>query len=158
MEISTNSFTDCPLVTGNWLLFFFNSRPNIAAIQAVIDRHLSAAPDLYQRGIDPETGEVTLRYFFPATAAVRDAAAIAQISAAIGIPVTVWPQPHQGQLAEAALAVVLTAKSDGQLPSLPEYSQGFDAVSEHDGGYLDADASGTAAADLASASDNAAAK
>ena len=93
-------------------------RPNIAAIQAVIDRHLSAAPDLYQRGIDPETGEVTLRYFFPATAAVRDAAAIAQISAAIGIPVTIWPQPHQGQLAEAALAVVPAGLTVERAPAI----------------------------------------
>jgi hypothetical protein len=78
-------------------------RPDTAGIQAAIDRYLGGAPDLYQRSVDPETGAVTLRYFFPAVAAARDAEAIAAISAAIGAPVTAWPQPHQGQLAQAAL-------------------------------------------------------
>ncbi len=78
-------------------------RPDSTKIQAVIDRHLGAAPDLYQRGVDPDSGAVTLRYFFPATAAARDAEAIGRIADEIRAPVTVWPQPHQGQLAQAAL-------------------------------------------------------
>jgi len=78
-------------------------RPDMAGIQAVIERHLGGAPDLYQRSVDPETGAVALRYFFPAVAAARDADKIARVAAEIGAPVTVWPQPHQGQLAQAAL-------------------------------------------------------
>ncbi len=81
-------------------------RPDMAGILATIDRHLGHATDLYQRSVDPETGAVTLRYFFPVVAERRDAAAIAQIAAEIGAPVNVWPRPHQGQLGEAALAVV----------------------------------------------------
>lgn len=81
-------------------------RPDTAGIQAVIDRYLGEAPDLYQRSIDPHSGSVTLRYFFPKVAAQRDAAAIAQIAAETGAPVSVWPQPHQSQLAAAAIALV----------------------------------------------------
>ena len=93
-------------------------RPNTMAIQAVIDRYLGAAPDLYQRGVDTETGAVTLRYFFPAVAAARDAEAIALISAELNAPVTVWPQPHQGQLAEAALAVLPSGLTPERAPAI----------------------------------------
>lgn len=81
-------------------------RPDTAGIQAAIDRQLGGAEDLYQRGVDPESGAVTLRYFFPAVAEARDAAAIAALSAEIGAPVSVWPRPHQGRLGEAALAAL----------------------------------------------------
>lgn len=81
-------------------------RADMAGIQAAIDQHLGRAPDLYQRSVDPASGAVTLRYFFPAVAAERDAAAIAALAAAIGAPVSVWPQPHQGQLGEAAMAAL----------------------------------------------------
>lgn len=81
-------------------------RINSAGIQAIIDQHLGAAPDLYQRSIDAETGAVMLRYFFPVIAAERDAAAITQIAAEAGVPVTVWPYPHQAQLAALALELL----------------------------------------------------
>jgi Cft2 family RNA processing exonuclease len=93
-------------------------RPDTAGIQAVIDRHLGDAPDLYQRGVDPDSGAVTLRYFFPAVAAARDAAAIAQISAEIGAPVTIWPQPHQGQLAQAALDALPAGLTAERAPAI----------------------------------------
>ncbi|HMQ34274.1 MAG TPA: hypothetical protein PKD53_26300, partial [Chloroflexaceae bacterium] len=67
---------------------------------------LGHAADLYQRGVDPESGAVTLRYFFPAAAAARDAEAIARLADELGVPVSVWPRPHQGQLADAALAAL----------------------------------------------------
>lgn len=93
-------------------------RPDTAGIQAVIDRHLGDAPDLYQRGVDPDSGAVTLRYFFPAAAAARDAQAIAAIGAEIGAPVTVWPQPHQGQLAQAALDALPAGLSAERAPAI----------------------------------------
>ncbi len=93
-------------------------RPDSSAIQALIERHLGAVPDLYQRSVDPETGAVTLRYFFPALAAERDAAAIAQIAAAIAAPVTVWPHPHQGQLAAVALEVLPAGLSAERAPAI----------------------------------------
>lgn len=83
-----------------------SGRRDSAAMLALIDRELAHARDLYQRSVDPATGAVTLRYFFPRVAAERDAAPIARIAAALGVPVSVWPQPHQGQLAAAALAAL----------------------------------------------------
>lgn len=93
-------------------------RPDSAGILAIVDRHLGAAPDLYHRGVDPQTGAVTLRYFFPAVAAVRDAAAIEQIAAEAGVPVSVWPQPHQGQLAAAALELLPVGLSAERAPAI----------------------------------------
>ncbi|NNJ11772.1 MBL fold metallo-hydrolase [Chloroflexales bacterium ZM16-3] len=93
-------------------------RPNTTAIQAIIDRYLAHAPDLYQRGIDPDSGAVTLRYFFPAAAAARDAEAIRQIAEEIGAPVTVWPQPHQGQMAQVALDALPEGLEAERAPAL----------------------------------------
>ncbi|MBX0330222.1 hypothetical protein K2Z83_21365, partial [Oscillochloris sp. ZM17-4] len=93
-------------------------RVDSAGTQAVIDRHLGDAPDLYQRGVDPESGAVTLRYFFPPVAAARDAEAIARIAEEIGAPVTVWPQPHQGQLAQAALDLLPAGLEAERAPAI----------------------------------------
>jgi hypothetical protein len=93
-------------------------RPDTAGIQATIDRYLGDAPDLYQRSIDPDSGAVTLRYFFPLVAAARDAEAIALIAAAISAPVTVWPQPHQGQLAAAATESLPAGLSAERAPAI----------------------------------------
>jgi uncharacterized protein len=88
-------------------------RINQTEIQAIIDRHLGGAADLYQRSIDPATGTVTLRYFFPDVARERDAEAIAAIAEETSVRIEVSPQPHQGELAAAALA----ALPDGLTPS-----------------------------------------
>ncbi len=93
-------------------------RIDSTAIQAIIERHLGHAPDLYQRSVDPDSGAVTLRYFFPAVAAVRDAAAITQIAAEAGVEVQVWPQPHQGQLAAAALAALPAGLAAERAPAI----------------------------------------
>jgi uncharacterized protein len=94
------------------------SRPDTAAVQATIDRFLGGVPDLYQRSIDPSTGAVTLRYFFPRVAERRDAEAIRQISEAIGAPVTVWPQPHQAKLAALALEILPKGLSADRAPAI----------------------------------------
>lgn len=94
------------------------ARIDSAGILAIIDRRLGAAPDLYQRSVDPTSGAVTLRYFFPKVAEPRDAGAIRQIAEEAGVPVGVWPQPHQGQLAAAALALVPAGLSPERAPAL----------------------------------------
>lgn len=94
------------------------ARRDSAGILAIVDRHLAAAPDLYQRGVDPATGAVTLRYFFPQVAAVRDAAAIERIAAEAGVPVNIWPQPHQGQLAAAARAALPDGLTADRAPAI----------------------------------------
>ena len=93
-------------------------RPDSAAILAVVDRQLAHADDLYQRGVDADSGAVTLRYFFPAVATTRDSALITRISGELGVPVTVWPQPHQGQLAAAALAAMPPGLSAERAPAI----------------------------------------
>ncbi|EFO81992.1 beta-lactamase domain protein [Oscillochloris trichoides DG-6] len=93
-------------------------RVDSIAIQGIIDNYLGHVPDLYQRGVDPESGAVTLRYFFPAIAQVRDAAAIAQIAAAINAPVTVWPHPHQGQMVALALELLPAGLQAERTPAL----------------------------------------
>ena len=93
-------------------------RPDTNRILAVVERHLGQAPDLYQRSVDPDSGAVTLRYFFPAIAAARDAAAIARIAAEAGVEVQVWPQPHQGQVAAAALAALPAGLTAERAPAI----------------------------------------
>jgi uncharacterized protein len=93
-------------------------RADQARIQALIDRHLGDAPDLYQRSIDPHSGAVTLRYFFPRVAALRDAERIALLAQEAGVAVTVWPQPHQGQLAARALAALPEGLSAERAPAI----------------------------------------
>ncbi|MEN9936584.1 MAG: hypothetical protein RLZZ387_3163 [Chloroflexota bacterium] len=87
-------------------------------IQAIIDRHLGGAPDLYQRSIDPATGAVTLRYFFPDLARERDAAAIARLAEEAGVPVAVSPQPHQGELTAEALACLPAGVTPERTPAI----------------------------------------
>jgi Cft2 family RNA processing exonuclease len=82
------------------------ARPDSAAITAIVDRNLAHQPDLYGRSVDPDSGAVTLRYFFPRVAAERDALLIARVAEEAGVAVSVWPQPHQGQLAAVALEVL----------------------------------------------------
>jgi uncharacterized protein len=89
-----------------------------AGLQAIIERYLGGAPDLYQRSIDPTTGTITLRYFFPDVAQARDAQAIAQLAAEAGVSVAVAPQPHQGQLIAAAQACLPPAVRPTRTPAL----------------------------------------
>lgn len=93
-------------------------RIDSAGIQAIIDRHLAGAPDLYRRSVDSGTGAVTLSYFFPDVASARDAEAIRRIAAETGAPVTVSPQPHQGMLADAARAAVPTGLTIERAPAI----------------------------------------
>jgi hypothetical protein len=94
------------------------ARPDQAAIQAIIDRRLGHAPDLYRRSVDAATGAVTLGFFFPDVAGARYADAIAAIEQEAGVPVALASEPHQGALAEAALAILPAGLSSTRAPSL----------------------------------------
>ena len=80
-------------------------RPNQIAILGMVDRILDTPPDLYKRGINPDTGAVTLYFHFPDSATGVYRAALAALANA-GISVTIHPEPHQAQLAAAARAVL----------------------------------------------------
>src|SRR5262249_11068455 len=77
------------------------ARPAEAAIQAIIDRRLGDAPDLYRRSVDATTGAVTLGFFFPDVAGAHYAEAIAAIVEEAGVTVTLASEPHQQALADA---------------------------------------------------------
>ena len=93
-------------------------RADQAGIQAIIDRYLGDRSDLYGRSVDPVTGAVTLRYFFPDVARERDAAAHAAIAEEAGVEVAVSPNPHQGELAAAALAALPPGVSPERAPAI----------------------------------------
>jgi Cft2 family RNA processing exonuclease len=94
------------------------SRADQAAIQAIVDRHLAHAEDLYRRGVDAETGAVTLGFYFPDLAGKRYADALAAIAQEAGVSVTIAPQPHQGVLADTALAVLPEGLASTRAPSI----------------------------------------
>jgi len=98
-------------------------RPDQAGIQASIARLLGDAPDLYHRGVDPNTGAVTLKFHFPAVARERYADALARLGAETGVPVEVDPNPHQGVLAEAALALLPPGIHAEKSPSIHHTDQ-----------------------------------
>jgi Cft2 family RNA processing exonuclease len=93
-------------------------RPDQMAIQAVIDRHLGDAPDLYRRSVDATTGAVTLAFFFPDTAGRRYADQIAAIAAEAGSTVALASEPHQQALGDAALAALPAGLSSIRSPSI----------------------------------------
>jgi Cft2 family RNA processing exonuclease len=94
------------------------SRADQASIQALVDRHLAHADDLYRRGVDAETGAVTLSFYFPDMAGQRYADALAAIAEEAGVSVTIAPQPHQGVLADTALAALPAGLTAARAPSI----------------------------------------
>lgn len=93
-------------------------RPDQSWIQEVIAKYLGSASDLYRRGIDPETGEVTLAFHFPAIASERYREQIAAIAEEAGVQVNVAPQPHQGELVHAARQALPHGLSERGFPSI----------------------------------------
>jgi Cft2 family RNA processing exonuclease len=94
------------------------ARPDQMAIQAIIDRRLGDAPDLYRRSVDATSGAVTLGFFFPDVAGARYAEAIAALAEEAGVPVALASEPHQQALAEAALAALPDGLSAMRAPSI----------------------------------------
>jgi hypothetical protein len=81
-------------------------RPDQTEIRAVLEKHLGDPPDLYKQSVNPDTGEVTLSFYFPAVAQQQHSVAIQAAAEEAGVPVTIAPQPHQGALTEAAHAAL----------------------------------------------------
>jgi uncharacterized protein len=92
------------------------------AILAAVERHLGGASDLYRRGIDPETGRVTLYFHFPDHARELHADAIAAVRQEAGVEVTLNPYAHQGEVERLAReltpAGVVVLKDASILPEL----------------------------------------
>jgi len=81
-------------------------RPDQTWIMGVIEQYLGEPDDLYRRSIDPDSGAVTLSFYFPAVARERYAEAIAAAAEETGVPISIAPQAHQGELARLALQCV----------------------------------------------------
>ena len=81
-------------------------RPDQSWMLAIVDQHLGQPEDLYRRSVDADSGAVSLYFHFPAIAQTHYAAALAAIRTDAGVEVTLIPQPHQGALADAAVAVL----------------------------------------------------
>ncbi len=99
------------------------SRPDQAWLQEVIASHLGEATDLYRRSIDPDTGEITLAFYFPERAREHYTEQINAISAETGVLVNIAPQTHQGELVKVARQSLPTGISERSFPSIYHDSQ-----------------------------------
>jgi len=91
------------------------------AILAAVERHLDGATGLYRRGVDPETGRVTLYFHFPDRAREVHADSIAAVGREAGVEVALNPHPHQVELERLARELIpagLAVLKDASL--LPE--------------------------------------
>lgn len=93
-------------------------RPDQSWIQEIIQKQLGDATDLYRRGIDPDTGEVTLAFHFPDVAREQYATQIASIAEEVGVQVNVAPQPHQGELVRMARQSLPGSLTERGFPSI----------------------------------------
>jgi Cft2 family RNA processing exonuclease len=81
-------------------------RPDQMWILSVIEQHIGSPPDLYRKSVNPDTGEVSLAFHFPAVARERYRTQLEAAAEEAGVTVTIAPQPHQGALNNAARAVL----------------------------------------------------
>lgn len=93
-------------------------RPDQSWIQEIIQKHLGDAADLYRRSIDPDKGDITLSFHFPAVATQQYEAQIAAIAEEAGVQVHIAPQPHQGELVRAALQALPAGLTERGFPSI----------------------------------------
>lgn len=98
-------------------------RPDQNWIQEIIKKHLSEASDLYRRSVDPDTGEITLAFHFPAIATQRYAEQLAAIGEEAGVQVHIAPQPHQGELVRLVHRILPASLSVRGFPSLYQESR-----------------------------------
>ena len=92
-------------------------------LQEMITYHLGHADDLYRRSIDPDSGDITLAFHFPAIAEERYRTEIATIAEETGVLVNIAPQPHQGELVRIARVLLPTGLSEYGTPSIYHESQ-----------------------------------
>ncbi|MCG8347401.1 MAG: MBL fold metallo-hydrolase [Chloroflexales bacterium] len=93
-------------------------RPDQMWILSVVERHVGNPPDLYKRSVNPDTGEVTLLFHFPAIAQARYGTALAAAAAEANVAITISPQAHQGALAATAQALLPSGLRLDRQPSL----------------------------------------
>lgn len=93
-------------------------RPDQRRIQEIIEQHLGGAPDLYRRGVDPMTGNITLAFHFPTVAQKRYAEQLAAIAAETNVSVTLTPRPHQAELINVARRLLPASLVQHGEPSL----------------------------------------
>lgn len=93
-------------------------RPDQSGLLAIVKQQLGEVPDLYHRGVDPDSGTITLAFHFPDVARVRYADAIQAIQDEAGVSVRIAPNAHQGALAQAARAVLPAGLTLERNPSL----------------------------------------
>ncbi|HVU70772.1 MAG TPA: MBL fold metallo-hydrolase [Ktedonobacteraceae bacterium] len=98
-------------------------RPDQNWIQEIIQKHLGDAPDLYRRSIDPESGEVTLAFHFPAIASQQYAERLTAIAEEAGVQVQIAPRAHQGELVRLAHHLLPPGLSERGFPSIYHDSQ-----------------------------------
>jgi Cft2 family RNA processing exonuclease len=94
------------------------ARPDQHKILTILEQHLGSPPDLVRRGVDPDTGSVTLHFQFPIVAASRYQEAIEAAAQEADVPITISPRTNQtvlGQVARQSLPPGLTPLG---LPSL----------------------------------------
>ena len=77
-------------------------RPDQNWILSVIEQYIGTPADLYRRSIDPDTGAVTLAFYFPAVAYEKYADGLAAAAEETGVSITLAPNAHQGELVKAA--------------------------------------------------------
>ncbi|HLH63810.1 MAG TPA: MBL fold metallo-hydrolase [Ktedonobacteraceae bacterium] len=93
-------------------------RPDQNWILSVIEQYIDSPPDLYRRSVDPDTGAVTLAFHFPAVAYEKYADALAAAAEEAGVPITLAPHAHQGELVKAAYRHLPASLTVESTPSL----------------------------------------
>lgn len=98
-------------------------RPDQSWLQEIIQKHLGDAQDLYRRGVDPDTGEITLAFHFPAVAREHYSAQIDALSEETGVQVNIASQPHQGELIGTARQYLPAGLTERAFPSIYHESE-----------------------------------
>jgi hypothetical protein len=93
-------------------------RPDQNWILSVIEQYIGTPSDLYRRSVDPETGDVTLAFHFPAIASERYAEGLDAAAEETGVSITIAPHAHQGALAQAGYEALPEGLTVQKAPSI----------------------------------------
>lgn len=83
----------------------------------VVEEVFSDCPDLYRKGAHLAEGQLVLYFRFPDTAREAFSGRLEEVARRTGWSVSVWPQPHQGALVDAAFALLPAAWEILKTPS-----------------------------------------